>query len=67
MKGKRDPQNRPCYLCPDRHIACSDHCQKPEYLALKEKREKYREAQRKEAELLGYTIGEIRKNQKGRR
>lgn len=26
----RDPS--PCYGCPDRYLACSDHCKKPEYL-----------------------------------
>lgn len=64
---KRDIRNKPCYGCPDRYPACSDHCQKPEFLALKEKREKYREEQRRNSELLGYTIGEIRKNQRARR
>lgn len=64
---KRDAKNKPCYLCPDRHIACSDHCKKPEFLALKEKREKHREAQRRNSELLDYTIREIRKNKRARR
>lgn len=26
----------PCRGCPDRYIACSDHCRKPAYLAWKE-------------------------------
>ena len=64
---KRDIRNKPCYGCPDRYPACSDHCQKPEFLALKEKRETYRKAKRRNSELLGYTIGEIRKNQKAKR
>ena len=64
---KRDIRNKPCYGCPDRYPACSDHCQKPEFLAWTEKREKYREAQRRNSELLEYTIREIRKNQRARR
>ena len=64
---KRDIQNKPCYGCPDRYLACSDHCQKPEFLALKEKREKCREAKRRSSELTSYTIGEIWKSRKGRR
>ncbi len=64
---KRDIRNKPCYGCPDRYPACSDHCQKPEFLALKEKREKFREEQRGNSELLDYTIRKIRKNQRARR
>lgn len=64
---ERDIRNKPCYGCPDRYPACSDHCQKPEFLALKEKRETYRKAQRRNSELLDYTIREIRKNQKARK
>ena len=45
----------------------SDREVKDSFLALKEKREKYREEQRRNSELLGYTIGEIRKNQRARR
>lgn len=26
----------PCKGCPDRYIACSDHCQKPEFLKWKD-------------------------------
>lgn len=33
----------PCNGCPDRYIACSDHCQKPEHLEWKEEQEKIRE------------------------
>lgn len=28
----RGGRYNPCNGCPDRYIACSDHCQKPEYL-----------------------------------
>ena len=33
----------PCQGCSDRYPACSDHCQKPEYLANKAEKEKIRE------------------------
>lgn len=28
-----DTRHAPCKGCPDRYPACSDHCQKPEFLA----------------------------------
>jgi hypothetical protein len=36
----------PCKDCPDRYLACSDHCQKPVYLAWKAEREKIKQARR---------------------
>ena len=30
-----DSRNAPCKDCPDRHTACHDQCQKPEYLAFR--------------------------------
>ena len=33
----------PCHNCPDRYIACGDHCRKPERLAWLEERRKIRE------------------------
>ena len=27
----------PCYQCTDRQLACSDHCEKPDFLAWREK------------------------------
>lgn len=34
----------PCKGCPDRYTACSDHCQKPEFLAWKAEQKKIRDA-----------------------
>ena len=34
----------PCKGCPDRYYACSDHCQKPEYLAWKEEQARIKKA-----------------------
>ena len=62
-----DSRNAPCKDCPDRHIACHDRCQKPEYLAFRAMCARAREARRRESELLAYTIKEMRKNQRGRR
>lgn len=62
-----DSRNAPCKDCPDRHTACHDQCQKPEYLAFRAMCTRAREARRRESELLAYTIKEMRKNQRGRR
>ncbi len=62
-----DTRHAPCKGCPDRYPACSDHCQKPEFLAFRADRARIRETQRRESELLSYTLGEIRKNRRGRR
>ena len=29
-------RHEPCKNCPDKYTACSDYCQKPEYLAYRE-------------------------------
>ena len=42
----RNERPSPCKGCPDRYPACSDHCQKPEYLAHKAEQEKIRKARR---------------------
>lgn len=34
----------PCKGCPDRYPACSDHCQKPEYLAWREEQARIKKA-----------------------
>lgn len=62
-----DTRHAPCKGCPDRYPACSDHYQKPEFLAFRADRARIRETQRRESELLSYTLGEIRKNRRGRR
>lgn len=40
----RNNRYNPCRGCPDRYTACSDHCQKPEYLAWKAEQKKIRDA-----------------------
>ena len=41
-------ENRaPCKGCKDRYTACSDHCQKPEYLAWQEERKRVKEAEKR--------------------
>lgn len=44
IKTIRNDRSVPCKGCPDRYIACSDHCRKPEYLAWKEEQAKIRKA-----------------------
>lgn len=56
----------PCYGCPDRYLACSDHCKKPEFLAWKEQRRKITRARMEEGRVTGYTADQIRKNRRGR-
>lgn len=40
-------RNAPCRGCSDRHRACSDHCQKPEYMAYREELETIKRNRRK--------------------
>lgn len=54
----------PCQGCPDRYQACSDHCQKPDFLTWKAEQAKIRENRKKDAALWGYTAGEILKNRR---
>ena len=56
----------PCYKCPDRYTACSDHCQKPDYLAWREKKRRIREARKAEGETAAYTLKQIRRNRRSR-
>lgn len=39
-------RHNPCKGCQDRYTACSDHCQKPEFLAWKAEQAKIRAAKR---------------------
>lgn len=43
----QDRKDKPCLNCPDRHTACSDHCQKPEKIAWDEKQARIRENRKK--------------------
>lgn len=66
MAGNRNSgRNNPCYGCPDRYPACSDHCRKPDFLAWREEQEKIRANREKYRNLDSYTADEIRKS-KGR-
>ena len=42
----RNERYNPCNGCPDRYIACSDHCSKPSFLAWKEEQAKIRAARK---------------------
>ncbi len=55
---------QPCMGCPDRYIACSDHCQKPEFLDWKAEQERIRTARRKYDETTSYTVAQIRRSRK---
>lgn len=59
--------DRPCYGCPDRYPGCSDHCRKPDFLAVKEKRKKIAEAKKAARSIDGYTADAIRKNRRVRK
>lgn len=64
MDTIRSHRNIPCKGCPDRYLACSDHCKKPEYIAWKAEQNRIREAKQREAHIWGYTANEIRKNRR---
>lgn len=40
-------RNNPCHGCPDRYLACSGHCEKPEFQQWKAEQEKIKENRRK--------------------
>lgn len=58
-------RKNPCYQCPDRYTACSDHCRKPDFLAWKEEQARIRENRRKYDETTSYTVDQIRKSRRG--
>lgn len=64
MEVVKPNPDRPYQGCPDRYIACSDHCTKPDFLAWKAKQAKMREARQRESHIWGYTANEIRKNRR---
>jgi endogenous inhibitor of DNA gyrase (YacG/DUF329 family) len=40
MRGPAlDSRDTPCHHCKDRYTACSDYCQKPEFLEWKQERQ----------------------------
>lgn len=44
----------PCKECADRYPGCREDCKKPEFLRVKELREKLNKEKRSESEMLGY-------------
>lgn len=58
-------RKNPCYGCPDRYPACSDHCMKPDFQAWRDEQKKIRENREKSRDLDSYTTDAIRKS-KGR-
>ena len=51
--------NYPCKNCPNRYLACHDHCEK--YKAIKAQEQKYKDANRGKKEAYMYTIENSRK------
>ena len=51
-----------CHGCQDRVTACSDHCQKPDFLKWKHEQEVIRENRRAYYELAGYISDNAQKN-----
>jgi endogenous inhibitor of DNA gyrase (YacG/DUF329 family) len=68
MDNNRLPSRggNPCRGCPDRYIACSDHCKKREFLEWQAEQKKIREARRAHYELADYTRKQIQKNRRTR-
>ena len=62
----RTNKDRPCMGCPDRYTACSDHCQKPEFLAWKERRKTIAQNRIKLYKVDAYVTDQIRKNRRGK-
>ena len=54
----------PCKGCPDRYTACSDHCQKPDFLAWKEKNRRIRQARMEKSGLDWYITQQVLKNRR---
>jgi hypothetical protein len=62
---ERDP-NRPCMGCPDKNPGCQDWCQKPEYLAWKDRRAMIRKNRADYYQVGNYVTEIIRKNRRGK-
>lgn len=60
----RTGRPNPCHGCPDRYIACSDHCTKDSFLVWKEEQERIRQARNKNRQVASYTVDMIRKNRR---
>lgn len=57
-------RKNPCWGCPDRYSACSDHCRKPDFLKWKAEQAKIREARRKFDNTTSYTVDQIARSRK---
>lgn len=57
-------KDHPCLNCPDRYTACSDHCQKPDFLAWKEKNRRIRQARMEKSRLDWYITQQVLKNRR---
>lgn len=60
----RNGRFNPCKDCPDRYIACSDHCPKPDFQAWKQEQERIRAARREYDETTSYTVDQIRRSRR---
>ena len=57
----------PCMSCPDRHQSCSDHCQKPEYLAYKAEQETIRRNRTAYNSMNDYVFHQSERNRRARK
>ena len=60
----RNFRYQPCKGCPDRYTACSDHCQKPDFLKWKAEQAKIREARKQYDNTTSYTVDQIARSRK---
>ena len=67
MRGPAlDSRETPCHNCKDRYTACSDHCQKPEFLKWKSERETIMKNKYARNAIDSYTAEMVRRNRRGR-
>lgn len=62
LAGRR---GNPCKGCPDRYIACSDHCKKPEFLKWRAEQETIRRNKAMYNQVTAYTVAAIERSKKG--
>ena len=63
----RSGRENPCHGCPDRYTACSDHCQKPEFLKWKAEQERIRENRNARSSLNAYVFRQSERNRRERK
>lgn len=65
MRGPAlDSRETPCHHCQDRYTACSDHCQKPEFLKWKAEKETIMKNKYARNAIDNYTSEMVRKNRR---